>query len=148
MIGPLGRQGLAATLRQHCPQMTQRRCSWSPMLPRLFLHVKILNILQFAGLANGREHLQRRGDGGARGRRRRRRQLIPTEDAIPNLSLSTLRIVIEICKSAKGELPQPGFEPLGRWSKLLLAVLSWEGPPQRNYLQYKYCVKIYMNALV
>ena len=27
MIGPLGRQGPAATLRQHCPQMTQRRCN-------------------------------------------------------------------------------------------------------------------------
>ena len=26
MIGPFGRQGPAATLRQHCPQMTQRRC--------------------------------------------------------------------------------------------------------------------------
>ena len=26
MIGPLGRQGPAATLRQQCPQMTQRRC--------------------------------------------------------------------------------------------------------------------------
>ena len=26
MIGPFGRQGLAATLRQQCPQMTQRRC--------------------------------------------------------------------------------------------------------------------------
>ena len=26
MIGPFGRQGLAATLRQYCPQMTQRRC--------------------------------------------------------------------------------------------------------------------------
>ena len=28
MIGPLGRLGAAATLRQHCPQMTQRRCKW------------------------------------------------------------------------------------------------------------------------
>ena len=28
MIGPLGRLGAAATLGQHCPQMTQRRCSW------------------------------------------------------------------------------------------------------------------------
>ena len=27
MIGPFGRQGLAATIRQHCPQMTQRRCT-------------------------------------------------------------------------------------------------------------------------
>ena len=27
MIGPLGRQGPAATLRQICPQMTQRRCT-------------------------------------------------------------------------------------------------------------------------
>ena len=27
VIGPLGRQGPAATLRQHCPQMTQRCCS-------------------------------------------------------------------------------------------------------------------------
>ena len=27
MIGPFGRQGPAATLRQHCPQMTQRRCT-------------------------------------------------------------------------------------------------------------------------
>ena len=26
VIGPFGRQGQAATLRQHCPQMTQRRC--------------------------------------------------------------------------------------------------------------------------
>ena len=26
MIGPLGRLGTAATLGQHCPQMTQRRC--------------------------------------------------------------------------------------------------------------------------
>ena len=26
MIGPLGRLGAAATLGQHCPQMTQRRC--------------------------------------------------------------------------------------------------------------------------
>ena len=26
MIGPLGRLGAAATLEQHCPQMTQRRC--------------------------------------------------------------------------------------------------------------------------
>ena len=26
MIGPFGLQGAAATLRQHCPQMTQRRC--------------------------------------------------------------------------------------------------------------------------
>ena len=29
MIGPLGRLGAAATLRQHCPQMTQRRCKSS-----------------------------------------------------------------------------------------------------------------------
>ena len=27
MIGPFGRPGPAATLRQHCPQMTQRRCT-------------------------------------------------------------------------------------------------------------------------
>ena len=27
MIGLFGRQGPAATLRQHCPQMTQRRCN-------------------------------------------------------------------------------------------------------------------------
>ena len=27
MKGPFGRQGLAATLRQHCPQMSQRHCS-------------------------------------------------------------------------------------------------------------------------
>ena len=27
MIGPFGRQGPAATLRQHCPRMTQRRCT-------------------------------------------------------------------------------------------------------------------------
>ena len=27
MIGPLGRLGAAATLGQHCPQMTQRRCN-------------------------------------------------------------------------------------------------------------------------
>ena len=27
MIGPLGRSGPAATLRQHCPQMTRRRCN-------------------------------------------------------------------------------------------------------------------------
>ena len=27
MIGPFGRQGPAATLRQQCPQMTQRRCT-------------------------------------------------------------------------------------------------------------------------
>ena len=27
VIGPFGRQGPAATLRQHCPQMTQRRCT-------------------------------------------------------------------------------------------------------------------------
>ena len=27
MIGPLGRLGAAATLGQHCPQMTQRRCT-------------------------------------------------------------------------------------------------------------------------
>ena len=26
MIGPLGRLGAAATLGQHCPRMTQRRC--------------------------------------------------------------------------------------------------------------------------
>ena len=26
MIGPLGRLGAAATLGQHCPQMTQRGC--------------------------------------------------------------------------------------------------------------------------
>ena len=26
MIGPLGRLRAAAALRQHCPQMTQRRC--------------------------------------------------------------------------------------------------------------------------
>ena len=26
MIGPFGRQGLVATIRQHCPQMTRRRC--------------------------------------------------------------------------------------------------------------------------
>ena len=26
MIGPLGRLEAADTLRQHCPQMTQRRC--------------------------------------------------------------------------------------------------------------------------
>ena len=29
MIGLLGRQGPGATLRQHCPQMTQRRCNTS-----------------------------------------------------------------------------------------------------------------------
>ena len=29
MIGLFGRQGPAATLRQHCPQMTRRRCSLS-----------------------------------------------------------------------------------------------------------------------
>ena len=27
MIGPLGRLGAAATLGQHCPQMTRRRCT-------------------------------------------------------------------------------------------------------------------------
>ena len=27
MIGPLGRLGAVATLGQHCPQMTQRRCT-------------------------------------------------------------------------------------------------------------------------
>ena len=27
MIGPLGRLRAAAAFRQHCPQMTQRRCS-------------------------------------------------------------------------------------------------------------------------
>ena len=27
MIGPLGRLGADATLGQHCPQMTQRRCT-------------------------------------------------------------------------------------------------------------------------
>ena len=26
MIGPFGRERMAATLRQHCPQMTRRRC--------------------------------------------------------------------------------------------------------------------------
>ena len=26
MIGPFGKQGPAATLTQHCPQMTRRRC--------------------------------------------------------------------------------------------------------------------------
>ena len=26
VIRPFGRQGLASTLRQHCPQMTQRHC--------------------------------------------------------------------------------------------------------------------------
>ena len=30
MIGPLGRLGTAATLGQHCPEMTQRRCIDSP----------------------------------------------------------------------------------------------------------------------
>ena len=29
MIGPLGRLGAAAPLGQHCPQMTQRRCTES-----------------------------------------------------------------------------------------------------------------------
>ena len=29
MIGPFGRQGPAATLRQHCPQLTRRRCTGS-----------------------------------------------------------------------------------------------------------------------
>ena len=29
MTGPFGRQGPADTLRQHCPQMTRRRCSIS-----------------------------------------------------------------------------------------------------------------------
>ena len=35
MIGPLGRLGVAATLGQHCPQMTQRRCKsfLSPLPP-------------------------------------------------------------------------------------------------------------------
>ena len=33
MIGPLGRLGAAATLGQHCPQMTQRRCT-----ERLFMN--------------------------------------------------------------------------------------------------------------
>ena len=28
MIGPLGSLGAAATLGQHCPQMTQRRCTY------------------------------------------------------------------------------------------------------------------------
>ena len=27
VIGPLGRLGAATTLGQHCPQMTQRRCT-------------------------------------------------------------------------------------------------------------------------
>ena len=27
MIGPFGKQGPAVTLRHHCPQMTQRRCT-------------------------------------------------------------------------------------------------------------------------
>ena len=27
MIGPLGKLGAVATLRQQCPQMTQRRCT-------------------------------------------------------------------------------------------------------------------------
>ena len=28
MMGPFGRQGPAATLRQQCPQMTRRRCTY------------------------------------------------------------------------------------------------------------------------
>ena len=32
VIGPLGRQGPADTLRQHCPQMTQRRCKWEKII--------------------------------------------------------------------------------------------------------------------
>ena len=32
MIGPFGRQWPVATLRQHCPQMTQRRCKCPPHL--------------------------------------------------------------------------------------------------------------------
>ena len=44
MIGPFGRQGPAATFRQHCPQMTQRRCipvvayHFSLKLPAAFTH--------------------------------------------------------------------------------------------------------------
>ena len=36
-IGPLGKQGPAAALRQHCPQMTQRHCTGvaKRVLPRL-----------------------------------------------------------------------------------------------------------------
>ena len=33
MIGPFGRQGAAATLRRHCPQMTLRRCSHINLCP-------------------------------------------------------------------------------------------------------------------
>ena len=35
MIGPFGRQGPAGTLRQHCPQMTQRPCRWQAGLTLL-----------------------------------------------------------------------------------------------------------------
>ena len=43
MIGPFGRQGLAATLRQHCPQMTQRRCN---SMEDTFLHFPESHISQ------------------------------------------------------------------------------------------------------
>ena len=41
MIGLFGRQGLAATLRQHCPQMTRRRCNIQ------LLYIKRDAILQY-----------------------------------------------------------------------------------------------------
>ena len=38
MIGPLGRLGAVATLGQHCPQMTQRRCMSPPARMMPWLH--------------------------------------------------------------------------------------------------------------
>ena len=48
MIVPFGRQGPAATLRQHCPQMTRRRCKGiqNEMVPTL-TYSKILNLCKY-----------------------------------------------------------------------------------------------------
>ena len=50
MIGPFGRQGAAVTLRQHCPQMTRRRCMVVALITSLIVaprpaHAKVVTAL-------------------------------------------------------------------------------------------------------
>ena len=69
MKGPFGRQGLDATLRQHCPQMSQRHCSaashlanfasfmyliWEKIKSQdlVFSHLSAdVSVIEFAGVA-------------------------------------------------------------------------------------------------
>ena len=72
MIGPCGRQGPAATLRQQCPQMTQRRCN-SEILCRYCFHLNSLlsfsqsgteEVFRFLSLLWMQSLMDDRGEGG------------------------------------------------------------------------------------